>query len=301
MKWKKDYTGGLVIGVVVFIVDMLIFTESTWFIPLLLVSAALAIAPIMFDFFIRLQKTRELENKFPDFVRNLVGAIKSGMPAPKAILHVSGIDYGALSPYVRKLANQIEWAIPVHKALNSFANATKSPIIKRSVSSVIEAETSGGNIEDVLESITNSVVEIRKIKQTRRAAIHSQIVQSYVIFFVFLAVMIVIQNLLVPYMIRMEQTSATDSAALGIVSTGFSALTEKVSVDFSSFSSFMSSVGSWFVSLQGVFLMLAIIQGFFAGLVMGKLSDGAIIQGLKHSLILMTIAFFVITLAQGTV
>jgi len=43
-------------------------------------------------------------------VRYLVGAIKSGMPISKAIIHVSKTDFGDLSPYVKKLANQIEWS-----------------------------------------------------------------------------------------------------------------------------------------------------------------------------------------------
>jgi len=45
--------------------------------------------------------------------------------------------------------------------------------------------------------------------------------------------------------------------------------------------------------------MLAIIQGFFAGLVIGKLSEGSIKFGVRHSLILITVAFFIISLAQG--
>ena len=50
---------------------------------------------------------------------------------------------------------------------------------------------------------------------------------------------------------------------------------------------------------QGVFLMLSLIQALFAGLVLGKLAEGDMRSGVKHSLILMTISFFMITLAQG--
>ena len=56
-------------------------------------------------------------------------------------------------------------------------------------------------MEDVLESITGSLIEIKKIKESRRASVHSQIIQSYIIFFVFIGVMIVIQKLLVPYLL----------------------------------------------------------------------------------------------------
>jgi flagellar protein FlaJ len=253
--------------------------------------------PFWINVLLRLTHQREIESKFPEFVRNLVGSVRSGMPAPKAILHVSTIDYGALSPYVIKLAHQIEWAIPVHKALTTFANETKNTVIKRAVASVIEAETSGGNIEDVLEAITSSVVEIKKIKDKRRAAANSQIVQSYVLFMVFLVVMIVIQNMLIPYMMGLEQAQAAE----GIMRTGFSGMTKTVHIDFTSVPAFASSIVAWFESLHGVLIMLASIQGLFAGLVIGKISEGVMMQGIKHSLILITIAIFILSLTQAMV
>ena len=44
---------------------------------------------------------------------------------------------------------------------------------------------------------------------------------------------------------------------------------------------------------------MALIQGFFAGVVLGKLAEGDMTSGLRHSLIMMTAAFMVITLAQS--
>jgi flagellar protein FlaJ len=218
------------------------------------------------------------------------------MPVSKAIIYVSNNDYGPLNKFVKKLANQVEWAIPVHKAFMTFANATDSDVIKRSISTVIEAEEAGGNMEDVLESITISLVEIKKIKETRRASVNSQVIQSYVIFFVFLGVMILIQNLLIPYIANMQNPG---SDGFQLSNAGVGGMVQKVSLNFSSLQDFISSLIRWFLSLNGVFLMLALIQGFFAGVVIGKLSEGELSAGFKHSLILMTVAFFIITLSQG--
>ncbi len=292
---KKNYIIGIVFALTLFFIDILFFRTTPWFIPLLIIVVTVGWLPFWVGFLVKLAHQREIESKFPEFVRNLVGSIRSGMPAPKAILHVSTIDYGALTPYVVKLAHQIEWAIPIHKSLTVFANETKNAVIKRAIASVIEAEMSGGNIEDVLEAITSSVVEIRRIKQKRRAAANTQIIQSYVIFMVFLVVMIVIQNLLIPYMSNLEQAQST----VGIMKTGFSGMTKTVHIAFSSFPAFVTSVRDWFVSLHGVLIMLASLQGLFAGLVIGKLAEGAAMQGIKHSLILITIAVFILSLAQG--
>jgi flagellar protein FlaJ len=195
----------------------------------------------------------------------------------------------------------VEWSIPIHKALHNFAKETKNEVIKRSISTVIEAEMSGGNIEDVLETVTNSVIEIKTIKLERKASIHSQLVQSYVIFLVFLGVMVIIQNMLIPYIANIEAQGAATDGAFAMPSSATGSALKTVEIDYSSISGFIISMSAWLSSIKGVFLMLAVIQAFFAGLVLGKLSEGDMISGLKHSLILMTVSFFIISLAQGIV
>ncbi|MBW2964049.1 type II secretion system F family protein [Candidatus Woesearchaeota archaeon] len=299
--FEKRHLIAMVFGVIFLVLDFIFFLRTAWFVPLIVVALSIGWSQFWIDFFVNAKKQKDLEAMFPEFVRNLVGAVKSGMPVSKAIIYVSRTDYGALTPYVVKLANQVEWAIPVHKALLNFANETKNGVIKRSVATVIEAEVSGGNIEDVLETVTTSVIEIKKIKLARKAGIHSQLVQSYVIFIVFLGVMIVIQNLLIPYIADVESKNieGVTEGGMALTTAALGGAIRPVQVDFSSLGAFIATVGAWFTSIRGVFLMLAMIQACFAGLVLGKLAEGDLKSGAKHSLILMTVAFFVITLAQG--
>ena len=292
--FQKKYIFGVILGIIILIFDFLTFRGTEWFVPGIAIAITITWAQYWMDFFIENQKQKMFEAKFLEFVRNLASAIKSGIPAGRAIMHVSHADYGALSPYTKKLANQVEWAIPLHKALFNFSSETANPVIKRSISTVIEAERAGGNLEDVLESITNSLVEIKKIKMTRKANIQGTLIQSYIIFFVFLGVMIVIQNMLIPYL----GSFGAGNDVIGMGGQG-SFMDEEPNFDFSSIESALLSIGDWVTSLRGILLMLALIQGCFAGLVMGKLAEGDIGSGVKHSLILMTVAFFVITLAQG--
>lgn len=297
MAFDRTYILTIGIGAIILIVDFFTFYGTAWFIPVVVVAVTVAWSKYWIDFFINLQRQRNIEARFPDFIRYLAGAIKSGMPVSKAIIYVSKTDFGDLTPYVKKLANQIEWSISVHKSLKTFANDTKNSVIKRSIATVIEAEQAGGNMEDVLESVTQSVIEIKKMKQKRKANIHGQVIQSYVIFVVFLIVMIVVQNMVVPYVVGMGQMEVR-GAGEGIINP-LGGIVETVKIDISSLGGFIKSVNLWFVSLRGVFLMIALIQGFFTGIVIGKLAEGEMKPGLKHSLILMTLAFFVITLSQG--
>lgn len=293
MRFKKKYWYGISAGIAVVIVNLIFFRSTRYFTPLIAIAITLGWAQVWTDYFLENSKKKEYEAKFLEFVRNLVGAIKSGMPVPKAIMHVANeSDYGSLSPNIKKLANQIEWSIPVHKALKNFAKDTGNDVIIRAISTVIEAEQAGGNMEDVLESITTSLLEIKRIKDQRRAAIHSQMIQSYIIFFIFLGIMVVIQAFLIPYLGKM---AGANIAKGSIGSAEMIGIQTNVVWNFSSFSGFISSLLSWFSSMKGIFLMLSLIQGLFAGMIIGKLSEGDLLSGLKHSLILMTIAFIVMS------
>jgi flagellar protein FlaJ len=302
MRFKKDYLIGGAIGAFVLLINVIVFRGSRIFIPLLVASFFIATGQIWLDFFAENKRQKEIESRFLDFVRNLTGAIKSGMPVSKAIIHISKSDYGALSPYVLKLGHQVEWSIPIHKAMLFFSNSTKNDIIRRSIATVIEAEQSGGNMEDVLESITSSLIEIKKIKEERRASVHSQIIQSYVIFLIFIGVMVVVQNMLVPYLVGTGESdslfSGGEGFATGIGSRNRPSVVMDVEIRFDSFRYFAITLSQWLSSLSGVFMMLSLIQGFFAGVIIGKMAEGDITSGLKHSIILMTIAFLVMSLVK---
>lgn len=285
------------VAILLLLGDFYFFRGKVVFVPFLAVVAIAATLPHWLDIMAENRRQKDIENRFPEFVRNLSGAIKSGMPVAQAVVHVSEGDYGSLTQHLKKLAWQIEWSIPFHRAFINFGKETENPVIRRAIATVIQAEQAGGNIEDVLISVTESLLQIKKIKEERKSSIHAQIMQSYIIFFVFLGVMIVIQNLLIPYMVKFGATSAADT---GITTSQIGGgIKLQAELDFSSPVNFFISLGGWIMSLNGIFLLMSLIQGFFAGVVLGKLAEGDLTSGLKHSIIMMTVAFMLITFAQS--
>jgi len=279
LKFKIKYLIGIIIALILFSIDYLIFFGKRWFWPGIVVCISIAWLQFWMDYINEIKRQKEIELKFLEFIRNLVESVKSGISIPKSILHVSNEDYGALNPYIKKLANQIEWGIPIHKAFNIFANDTENDVIKRSIAIIIEAEESGGNIGDVLDSVANSVVNVKKMKEERRSSAFSQIIQGYIVFFVFITIMLLLQLWLFP---KFGEISSSLQGGLG----GFSSITsgeDKMSQE----------------QLDRIFFSLVLIQGFFTGLMVGKFSEGSIKQGLLHSLILMTVGALIITTAKG--
>lgn len=280
MKFQLKHALGIIIGVFIIVVDVVFFMSPRvrWFQTLIVLAILSAFLPYILDFFKENKRQKEIELKFLEFVRNLVGTVKAGIPIPKAIQKVAKEDYGALTPYVKKLSQQIEWGIPTHQALQTFSNDTNNIVIKRSVSIVIEAEKSGGNMEDVLEAVTNSVMEIKKIKQERKASVYSQTVQGYIIFFIFIIIMLVMQTKLLPPLTSLTNLASTETG------------------------SFLTTPGVSSQALQNmdtIFLSLILIQGFFNGVMIGKFAEDSIKAGLKHSLILMVLGYIIISLVSG--
>ena len=60
-----------------------------------------------------------------------------------------------------------------------------------------------------------------------------------------------------------------------------------------------SFTGGGDLNLDAIFLALIIIQGLFAGLMIGKFSEGSIRYGIKHSLVLTISALLLITTVKG--
>lgn len=277
IKFKKEYLIGITIGLILVVLDILYFFKTRWFFSFLIIAVNIGWSQIWIDFFKEIKRQKEIESRFLQFVRSLVGTVKSGVSIPNSIIQISDEEYGELTPYIRKLKNQIEWGITIQDALINLGNDTNNPIIKRAISIVIEAEKSGGDMEDVLDSVTKSIVDIKKMREERKASVFSQIVQGYIVFFIFIVIMLVLQLYLFPQIKDIGLLGGlTDiEFAKGVIGTS-----EPINLDY-------------------IFFGLILVQGFFAGIMIGKFSEGTIKQGLLHSLILMTSAALIITTVKG--
>ncbi len=283
-KIKKPQIIGLVVALIVIILSFIFLRGSDVFYFLLGISFVIAGLPFFVSLILESNVTREKEEMFLEFSRNLVESVRAGTPISKSILNIRTKDYGSLNPYIQKLANQISIGIPLKTALETFARDIKSPIITRAVTIISESEKAGGRIEDVLDSVAKSVAQIEKLRKERSAAMYNLVVQGYIIFLIFIVIMLVMQFKILPIASGLGTTlGETESSEYSI---GFGGLLgmggEKATPE----------------QLARPFLFLLIVQGFFAGLVIGKLSEGKIKAGLKHSFILILLAVLIGTGAK---
>lgn len=257
-------------------------TELYYF--LLGISFVIAGLPFFLSLIIESRIIREKEEMFLEFSRNLVESVKAGTPISKSIINIKNKDYKSLSPYVNKLANQISIGIPLKICLETFARDIGSNTIKRAVAIISESESAGGEIQDILESVVKSVSQVEKLRKERRAAVYTLIVQGYIIFLIFIVIMLVMEFRILPIAQGLGNIN-------GDINAGNMGAT---------FGGMFGSGGSRATpeELARPFFWLLIVQGFFAGLVIGKLAEGRVRAGLKHSFILIVLAVLIDTSAK---
>ena len=234
---------------------------------------------IMTPSFFNLYETRKigkLEAEFPAMVRDISLSVKSGMTIERAMSMAAGGQYGALTKAIKQMDNMISWGTSFDDALLHFAKKYPTPLIRRTVFTLIEASRMGGQLGEILEGVATDVEETKTLEKRRSSETKPYLMVCYISYFVFLAVIMIMSYVFLPMM--KEAAEATSGAALP------------------------SGVGQFAVSdadlarYNMLFFHALVIQGFFAGIVAGKMGEGKVVAGLKHSVVFIVVAIIAYTL-----
>ena len=271
MKMQKSRVIAISIGIIIILIS-LFFYNTKFFFFILGIGVVIGVLPFVIGLIKQNIESSEKEEMFIEFARNLVESVKTGTPISKSIINVKDRAYGELSPHIRKLANQIIMGIPLNTALQVFAKDINDRTVSRAITLIGQAERAGGEIGEILEDVAGAVSMSDKLKKERKAAISTLVVQGYIIFFVFLIIILVMQFQILPMI-----SGVSDIGDIGISGISSVGVTGGISQE----------------EMSGAFLYMLLIQGFFTGLAVGKLSAGTIKAGVKHSFALMLLAFFI--------
>ena len=236
----------------------------------------LTMIPPSFLNFYDTRRIRKLEAEFPAMVRDISLSVKSGMTLKGAMSIVARGQYGALTPAIKQIDNMISWGVSFEDALTYFAKKYPTPLIRRTTFTLVEASRMGGELSDILEGVATDTEETKALERRRSSETKPYIMVCYVSYFVFLAVIMIMSYVFLPMM-----KEAADAASGGALSGG---------------------LGQFAVSEEDLalynrlFFHALVIQGFFTGIVTGKLGEGKAIAGLKHSVFFIIIAVVAYTL-----
>lgn len=203
-----------------------------------------------------------IEGRLPDFLNDLAETRRAGLTLAASLQSCSLSDYGALTPEVQKMANQVSWGVSFTDALQQFADRVKTNLVRRSVHLIIEASKTGGSVADILKAAARDAYEIKALESERRVNMTTYLIVLYVVFFVFLVVMAVLDNRFIPQVIEANQVSQDLGTDTSNVPIGGGNLDQDV--------------------LRFVFFNAAIVQAIGNGIVGGVLAEGRYTAGFRH-------------------
>jgi archaeal flagellar protein FlaJ len=220
------------------------------------------------------RKISRIDSIFPNFVRDLAESRRAGMTFTKAILFASKGDYGILTPEIQKISQQVSWGGSVSDALLAFAQRVNTKSIRRTITLIIEASNSGGNVADVLDVAAKDAREIKMLEAERRTNMASYVVVIYVGMFVFLAIVLILCTSFIPAMVGGEGSQGMQ----GIMGGGGAVSQEEIT---------------------GVFYLACLIQSFGSALVAGVFEDGRFTSSVKHIFIMVFATWLLFKLTLG--
>lgn len=224
---------------------------------------------------LRVRRIYKIDSIFPDFVRDLAESRRAGMTFTKAILFASKGNYGILTPEIKKISQQVSWGSSVNDALIGFSKRVNTRSIQRTISLIIEAGRSGGNVADVLDVAARDAREIKMLESERKTTMASYVVVIYVGMFVFLAIILILCISFIPAM-----TGEGAQGMSGALGSGLGGGTDQAEI-------------------TTVFFFASIVQGFGSGLVAGVFEDGRITSSVKHVFIMVFVSWLLFKMMLG--
>lgn len=250
------------IGVVMIVTTVLLLLNSIYFQTVLVVSLLVAFTPLILINYLEYKRVKLIELYLADFLRDVAESNRSGMPLEKSIESASAGNYGPLTEEMQIVSSQISWGIPFEEALLKFSKRVKSKLVQQTLLIVVESYRSGGDIAEILDTVSADIRTLKDIESKRRSDLQVYVISTYFIFFLFLAIILVLSKSFVPATPQLNNVAQIVGGTVSKVSED----------DFKTF-----------------FFHLSLIEAFFAGLVSGQMGEGSITAGFKHSFILIVV------------
>ncbi len=159
------------------------------FVSGLAIASAIAIltfAIIYFYLDLRIfNRTRQMEEMLPDFLKFVSENLKGGMSFEKALWSAIKPEFGILATEVRLAAKKVMTGQDVDEAISEFTDKYDSPMLRRSFNLIIEGLKGGGQIAELIDRVIENISETRMLKKEMAATN-----MTYVIFITFVVIVI---------------------------------------------------------------------------------------------------------------
>lgn len=194
------------------------------------------------------------EKYYPIFLNDLTMSVRSGMDITKAMQVCARTNYGPLTKIVKNMAIQMSWGRPVNEVFEDLEKTEKSIITKRIASILKECAVSGGDIGDILTSVTIHAYKLSELKREISSRQFIYVVVIYISFILYLGTSQIMIHSLLPTLLKTVQG---------------------IGLDY--YKNYL---------FQGI-----LIYSVFSGAALGILTERSIVAGIKHIILMLVFGY----------
>ena len=180
--------------------------------------------------------------------------MRGGLDPVKSVKELSKTDLGLLTPHVRIAATSMIYGKSFEESMKAMAKSLHSEMIARYTALVVQASYSGGAVADLILKASEDMRNIIAIEREKEGNLSQYVMIFYFAQGIIVFIVYTLSTSLLPFV---EQLGTSN--ILG-------GTNEIAGLDFS----------------RGFFHMI-MINSFFGGLIIGKISEGEARYGLKHA------------------
>jgi archaeal flagellar protein FlaJ len=232
------------------------------------------IGPISFYNYTEMKIRRNIQERLPDFLTEVADSLSSGMDIFEAIKISEKGHYEHLSPEIKKMKAQLSWNVSVKNVFQDFADRMKSAVVQRVVIVIGHALMMGGKTPKIFKAAAEEVDQVNQLEYQRRTNMSIYMIVILLCFFVFLAVIIILDKTIFMTFLDIQAKQVNQSANLGQIHALVMSPIDPMRLKYALYSFiFVQSLGS----------------GALAGFMM----DGKLSSGMRYSCIIGLISFFI--------
>ena len=162
----------IVLMIFILIISMVLFLFLN--ISLLFSLLLTILVPILFSSYVYYKNEKRLEQielDLPDYLRQLSALIKVGYGIESAFNELSKTMHNSLNDEIKRALLETSFGKPFNESLMDIAYRNNSENLKHTFQIIIYSKESGGNISDILDSISNDLNDIIMLRKERKASV----------------------------------------------------------------------------------------------------------------------------------
>lgn len=198
-----------------------------------------------------------VEKRIPEVLEDIAEGQLTGLTFLRALEASALKDYGRITEELRRILSHVKLGGTIEEGFERFAQRMDSKMVRRASGIMVETTKSGGDVAKIIRSLASYLRQIEGLNNERKATMRTYIVIVYIAFAVFMSTVIILLNQFFYPMIGLGTVIFTPQAD--------------------------------YLTYRRIFYYMGFIQAFFSGLVAGKLGEGYIASGFKHSVAMMLI------------